>query len=74
MDGNAFGDRADHRDLRINRFENRVRCKRWWHEDHGRVSACLIDRFLDGVKHWQTCSRLATFARRNAADHFSAIF
>ena len=73
-DGDAFGDRADHADAGVDRFENRVgsECRR--DEDHRRIGAGLLYGFFDGVKDGQPFDRLASFARRDAADHFRAVF
>ena len=72
-DRDAFGNAADQRDFRIQRFEDRIRGKRWRDVDHAGVRAGGRNRFVAGVENRQIEVALPAFARRYPADHLRAI-
>jgi DNA-binding winged helix-turn-helix (wHTH) protein len=68
-----IGDGDDQGHFGVDRLEDRVRSEGRRNVDHRGVGAGLLDRFTDGVEHWQAEVRRAAFAGRHAADHLRSI-
>src|SRR6185312_5398317 len=69
----ALGDGDDQRDLRLDRFADRVGRAGRRHVDHRRLAAGFLARFRDGVEDRQIEMLAAAFAGRGAADHLGAV-
>src|SRR5262249_17238088 len=72
-DGNALGDAYDERDLRRDRFADRVAGAGRRHVDHAGVASGLCLRLGDGIEHRQAEMARAALAGRGAADHPGAV-
>ena len=71
--GNAFGNRGDDFDSRIDCFQDRIGSERRRHKDHRGVSAHFLDGLVAGVENGQVANGLSAFAGRHTADHVRAV-
>ena len=73
--GNTFGDGVDHANARLGSFHDRVSRERWRNENHRRIRARCLHRFVHSVEDGQAVGIFgAALAGRDAADHFGAVF
>ena len=70
---NAFGDADDQFDLRVGGFHDGVGRVRRRNENHRRIGAGLVRRFLHGVEDGPAFVRGAALAGSDAADNLRAV-
>ena len=72
-DRNAFGDRDDQLDARVDCFENRLSGAGRRHIDDRSIRPSLLACFLDRAEHRQVQVRRARLLRIDATDHLGAV-
>jgi len=70
---NTLGDRSDHLDTGIHRFEDRISSEGRRHKNHAGSCVCLLNRLFHRIEDRQPFDFLAPFAWRHSTDHLGAV-